>query len=226
MRILLVEDEAALRTALRDTLAAQGYAVDSCADGTGALDALMTNAYDLALLDRMLPELDGLAVLRAARKAGLTTPVLMLTALDAIGDRVEGLDAGADDYLPKPFATQELLARVRALARRPPELQTEPEILCGDIALAETQRQLRGPDGSCELSTRECALLALLLRNAGQTLPRDTLLLRVWGPDTEVESGNLDNYIHLVRRRLAMVGSRLRLRTVRGLGYVLEDVKC
>lgn len=226
MRLLLVEDEAALRAALCDTLTAAGYAVDACADGTAALDAITTGAYDLVLLDRMLPGLDGIEVLKSARAAGVRAPVLLLTALDAVGDRVTGLDAGADDYLPKPFATQELLARIRALTRRPPELTAGPALTCGDVTLDETRHQLTGPAGRCELSARECALLALLLRNAGQILPRDTLLLRVWGPDSEVESGNLDNYIHLVRRRLTLAGSKLRVRTVRGLGYVLEAAPC
>ena len=126
MRILLVEDEEGLRTALADTLAASRYAVDCCANGPDALDAVCTGGYDLVLLDRMLPGLDGLSVLRQARQVGVTTPVLLLTALDAVGDRVEGLDAGADDYLSKPFATEELLARIRALGRRPAEWeQTE-----------------------------------------------------------------------------------------------------
>lgn len=226
MRLLLVEDEAALRAALHDTLTAAGYAVDACADGVSALDAVTTGAYDLVLLDRMLPELDGIEVLKSARAAGVTAPVLLLTALDAVGDRVTGLDAGADDYLPKPFAAQELLARIRALTRRPPELTAGPALSFGDVTLDEARHQLTGPAGSGALSARECALLALLLRNAGQTLPRDTLLLRVWGPDSEVESGNLDNYIHLVRRRLTLAGSRLRVRTVRGLGYVLEVAPC
>ncbi len=226
MRILLVEDEEGLRTALADTLAASRYAVDCCANGPDALDAVCTGGYDLVLLDRMLPGLDGLSVLRQARQVGVTTPVLLLTALDAVGDRVEGLDAGADDYLSKPFATEELLARIRALARRPSEWEQAEKLQKGDLTLEPQSRLLTGPAGSCSLSGRECALLELLLRNLGSTLPRERILLNVWGPDSEVESGNIDNYVHLVRRRLGLVGSRMTLVTKRGAGYCLEDTGC
>ena len=226
MRILLVEDEAALRCALADTLEANGYTTDPCDNGEDALDAICTGAYDLVLLDRMLPKMDGVTVLREARQAGISTPVLMLTALDAIGDRVEGLDAGADDYMPKPFATEELLARVRALTRRPSVMQPADHLRRGDLVLDVQDRTLTGPIGTFVLSGRESALLELLMRSAGTTVSRERLLLSVWGPDTDVESGNLDNYIHLVRRRLKISGSRMVLRTKRGAGYCLEDESC
>lgn len=225
MRILLVEDEKNLREALRDTLSAAGYTVECCANGPDALDALCEGGCDLALLDRMLPGLDGLSVLRQARGAGVCTPVLVLTALDAVGDRVEGLDAGADDYLAKPFAAEELLARVRALSRRPTEWE-QAVFRRGDVELRLQDRLLTGPAGSHTLSRRECALLDLFLRNPSITLPRERILLNVWGPDSDVESGNIDNYIHLVRRRLRLVGSRMELTTRRGAGYCLEADKC
>ena len=180
----------------------------------------------MVLLDRMLPGIDGLTVLRQARQAGVRTPVLMLTALDAVGDRVAGLDAGADDYLAKPFATEELLARVRALSRRPAEWETDIVLGRGDVELQVQDRVLTGPAGTHTLSQRECALLELFLRNPGITLPRERILLNVWGPDSEVESGNIDNYIHLVRRRLRLVGSQMELITRRGAGYRLETDKC
>lgn len=173
----------------------------------------------------MLPGLDGLSVLRQARGAGVRTPVLVLTALDAVGDRVEGLDAGADDYLAKPFAAEELLARVRALSRRPTEWE-QAVFRRGDVELRLPDRLLTGPAGSHTISRRECALLDLFLRNPGITLPRERILLNVWGPDSDVESGNIDNYIHLVRRRLRLVGSRMELTTRRGAGYCLEADKC
>lgn len=226
MRILLVEDQDALRRALHDTLTALHYTVDDCGNGEDALDAMCSGIYDLVLLDRMLPGMDGLTALRQARKAGIRTPVLLLTALDAVGDRVEGLDAGADDYLAKPFATEELLARVRALCRRPVELQQPDLVQRGDLTLNLQSRTVSGPGGTFRLSERECSLLELLLRNAGKTLPRERLLLYVWGPDSDVESGNLDNYIHLVRRRLRLTGSRMQLTTRRGAGYCLEDSPC
>lgn len=225
MRILLVEDEPNLRTALQDTLQACGYTIDVCDNGEDALDRMCSAAYDLILLDRMLPKLDGITALRTARKNGITTPVLILTALDAVGDRVTGLDAGADDYLAKPFATEELLARIRALSRRG-ESFLPKELSCGDITLCTDSRILTGPNDSATLSQREYALLEILLRHTGTPLPRERLLLSVWGPDSDVEEGNLDNYIHLVRRRLRIVGSHLTLRTLRGVGYCLEEPSC
>ena len=221
MRILLVEDEKDLREALRDTLAACGYTVECCANGPDGLDALCSGGCDLALLDRMLPGMDGLDVLRQARGAGVRTPVLMLTALDAVGDRVAGLDAGADDYLAKPFAAEELLARVRALGRRPAEWEGGTALHRGDVELRVQDRLLTGPAGAHTPSPRE-----LFLRNPGVTLPRERILLNVWGPDSDVESGNIDNYIHLVRRRLRLVGSRMELVTRRGAGYRLEADPC
>ena len=226
MRILLVEDEKDLREALSDTLVAYGYTVDCCSNGPDGLDSICSGGCDLVLLDRMLPGIDGLTVLRQARQAGVRTPVLMLTALDAVGDRVAGLDAGADDYLAKPFATEELLARVRALSRRPAEWETDIVLGRGDVELQVQDRVLTGPAGTYTLSQRECALLELFLRNPGVTLPRERILLNVWGPDSEVESGNIDNYIHLVRRRLRLVGSQMELITRRGAGYRLETDKC
>ena len=225
MRILLVEDEKDLREALRDTLAAAGYTVECCENGPDGLDALCCGGCELALLDRLLPGMDGLEVLRQARQAGCATPVLVLTALNGVGDRVEGLDAGADDYLAKPFAPEELLARVRALGRRP--ARWEPTALRrGDVELDVAGRVLTGPAGARTLSGRECALLELFLHNPGVTLPRERILLNVWGPDSEVESGNIDNYIHLVRRRLRLAGSRMELVTCRGTGYRLEEDPC
>lgn len=226
MRILLVEDEAALSAALKDTLVAAGYAVDCYADGESGLDALCCGSYDLVLLDRMLPVLDGLTLLRQARHKGIHTPVLILTALDQVGDRVEGLDAGADDYLAKPFATEELLARVRALCRRPHEWEEVCELCQGDVRLDPTIRLLKGPQGAHTLSQRESALLELFLRNPKVVLSREKILLHVWGPDSEVEDGNIDNYIHLVRRRLRLVGSAMSVVTHRGSGYALEVPRC
>ena len=226
MRILMVEDDQALCAAVDIHLRQQGYTVDYAHTGEDGLHFALQNAYDLILMDRMLPELDGLEAVRTLRSRGFSTPVLMLTALDGVPDRVDGLDAGADDYLAKPFAAEELLARIRALSRRPRQWESTSRLSAGDLELDTELAALRGPAGACPLSRREKQLLELFLRNAGQTLTRELLLSRVWGPDAPVEDGNLDNYIHFLRRRLRTVGSAVRLATVRSVGYRLEVGPC
>lgn len=222
MRILIVEDDAALADGLRYHLAANRYDVDVCADGEEGWHYIRQRAHDLVLLDRMLPELDGVALLRRMRSAGIAVPVLMITALDGVGDRVDGLDAGADDYLVKPFATDEMLARVRALARRPAKWEGDAKLRFADIALDEARNLLECGARACSLSRREGSLLAVFVRNGGQTMPRDLLLSRVWGPDAPVEDGNLDNYIYFLRKRLKSVGSASKITTAHGVGYRLE----
>lgn len=221
MRILMVEDDTALCEALRPALEAAGFRPDFCYNGTDGLALLETGAYDVCILDRMLPGLDGLSLLRAARTRGISTPVLMLTALSGIGERVDGLDAGADDYLSKPFDTRELLARLRALSRRP-GTAAGAALQEGDVTLAPTELTLTGPKGSVSLTKRECDLLEALLRSPGRLQTRPALLAQVWGPMAEVEDANLDCYIHFVRRRLQSVGSAARVVTVRGSGYKFE----
>ena len=223
MRILMIEDDKALCAAVELRLKMEGYTVDLAHTGEDGLHFALQNAYDLVLLDRMLPEGDGLSVVTRLRREGLSTPVLMMTALDGISDRVDGLDAGADDYLPKPFATEELLARIRALSRRPVQWESTQRLTRGDLELDTELCALRGPRGSCSLSKRETQLFLLFLRNLGQVMTRELLLARVWGPDAPVEEGNLDNYIHFLRRRLGAVGSGMRLTTLRGVGYRLEE---
>ena len=215
MRILLIEDDAALCRVLQPTLQAAGFGCDCCQNGADGLALLRTGCYDACILDRMLPELDGLTLLRQARTAGVTAPVLMLTALGQVGDRVARLDAGADDYLAKPFDTRELLARLRALVRRPAELNSAAHrIVCGDLVLDTAQQTLAGPEGAVAVSRRECDLLAALCRAV--------LLGSVWGADADVEDTSLDSYIRFARRRLRAVGSRAAIQTVRGAGYRLE----
>lgn len=222
MRILMIEDDRDLCEVVSYRLEGEGFAVDVCHSGDDGLRWLRQQAHDLVLLDRMLPELDGLEVLRRARREGLETPVLMMTALGEVGQRVEGLDCGADDYLTKPFALEELLARIRAMNRRPRRWEAAGELKVGDVTFGGAEKTLAGVTGSCTLSRREADLLETLLKNPGQTLPRGLLLSRVWGPDAGVEEGNLDNYIHFLRRRLRSVGSALSIQTVRGVGYRLE----
>ena len=226
MRILMVEDDEDLCAVVDLHLRREGYTVDYAHTGADGLHFAQQNAYDLILMDRMLPEGDGLAVTAQLRRQGLTVPVLMLTALDGVRDRVDGLDAGADDYLSKPFAAEELLARIRALGRRPQQWESTGRLTAGDLELDTELCALRGPGGPCPLSKREARLLELFLRNRGQTLTRELLLARVWGPDAPVEDGNLDNYVHFLRRRLNTVESRARLLTARGVGYRLEVAEC
>ena len=225
MRILMIEDDRELCEACAPQLRAAGFETDFCHDGEEALYYLRQPLYDLCVLDRMLPGADGLSLLAAARAEGVRTPVLMLTAMGRVGDRVDGLDAGADDYLTKPFDMRELLARVRALARRPGALAA-PDLLCyADLSLDRGSLALRGDKGGCVLSKKEAEVLAALLQSGGRTLSRALLFGRVWGADTEVEEASLDSYIHFVRRRLAAVSERVRVATVRGVGYRLEDVQ-
>ena len=175
MRILLIEDDEALRAVLLPVLEEAGFGCDEAADGTCGLELLLHNPYDVAVVDRMLPGMDGLAVMRAARKRGVTTPVLMLTALDRVGDRVEGLDAGADDYLTKPFDNRELIARLRALGRRPADTLESGSLRRGDLSLDTAALTLAGPAGTARLSKNENALLEALLRRAGQLVSREAL---------------------------------------------------
>lgn len=223
MKILLVEDDAVLIDALCAQLGRAGYACDCCADGDTGCYYACTNAYDCILLDRMLPGMDGLTALQCIRREGVSTPVLMLTALGTLGDRVGGLDAGADDYLVKPFEAEELLARIRALIRRPARLSEGEGLTAGDITYLPAERKLHGPMGERTLSKTEGMLFEILCRNKGQLLQREQLYLRVWGPDAEVEEQAVDNYIHFLRRRLRSLQSACRIVTVRSLGYLLEE---
>lgn len=223
MRILLVEDEEQLKETLTLQLEQEGFLVDFCSDGEDACFYGEQNIYDVILLDRMLPKMDGTEVLTLLRKKGITTPVIFLTALGTLGDKVTGLDLGADDYLVKPFAIEELLARIRCVTRRPNTLNKDNVLTVSDVSWHMDEDYLTGPLGNCTLSKRESALLETFLRRKNQTLSRNLLLLKVWGPDSDVEEGNLDNYIHFLRRRLKTVGSCLSIRTIRGIGYCLQD---
>lgn len=222
MRILLVEDDRNLSASLKYSLEQENFLVDACFDGEEALYYIHENLYDLILLDRMLPHLDGLEVLKNLRSEGMATPVILLTALGTLDDKVTGLDCGADDYLVKPFAFDELNARIRSIARRPRRLESASHLQVADLTFCPSTSTLTGPEGSCSLSPRESNLLETFLRNPGISLSRNTLLMRVWGPDSDVEEGNLDNYIYFLRRRLRAVGSRACLRTVRAIGYLLK----
>lgn len=223
MRILLAEDDRQLNHTLTYQLETAGFHVDSCLDGEDALYYGEQNIYDVILLDRMLPSMEGTDILTSLRKKSITAPIILITALGSLSDKVMGLDLGADDYLVKPFAFEELLARIRCVTRRPHVLTDTDTLTIADVTWQPSECLLSGPSGTCTLSKREAALLETFLRSQGQTLPRQTLLLKVWGPDSDVEDGNLDNYIHFLRRRLQMIGSRLQIKTIRGIGYSLQE---
>ncbi|HVJ47737.1 response regulator transcription factor [Desulfitobacterium sp.] len=221
MRLLLIEDEERLAEALAFILKKQNYGVDLTFDGeTGQLMA-ESDAYDLIILDRMLPRKEGLNVLRDLRKQGIITPVLLLTAKDTVTDRVEGLDAGADDYLIKPFATEELLARIRALARRPSQQFLSEKLQVGDVLLDPSHSEVTIGEVSIKLTLKESSLLELLMRNPGQVITKEQILNRVWGLDSDVEMGNVEIYIHYLRKKLKT--RTVKIETVRGLGYSLKE---
>ena len=220
MRILLIEDDRALCTALLPALQAAGYTVDTCHDSADGKALLCGGAYDVCVLDRMLPGLDGLSLLRAARAKGCTTPVLMLTALSGINDRVDGLDAGADDYLTKPFGVMELISRVKALLRRSMNMDESKILSLGEISIDNEKHRVSVQGQPCELTYKEFELLKLMLQNVGIVLSRDVIMERVWGVDFEGESRTLDMHIKTLRQKLGESGKRIK--TVRNVGYRLE----
>lgn len=225
MRILLAEDDKDLNKALTWQLTGRGYSVDSCYNGEDALYYGQQNIYDVILLDRMLPDLEGTEIMTALRESSVNTPIILITALGMLKDKIAGLDLGADDYLVKPFDFEELLARIRCVTRRALAINTQPDGIIShhDITWSAREMCLTGPSGDCILSRREGDLLESFLRAPGQTLARETLLLKVWGPESDVEAGNLDNYIHFLRRRLKSVGSALQIKNVWGVGYSIAS---
>lgn len=222
MRILIIEDDKKQCYVLQFQLEKEGYAADVCNDGEDAGFFLSQNAYDVVLLDRMLPHKDGLTILREMRESGNTTPVILLTALGELNDRITGLDCGADDYLVKPFAFGELMARIRCILRRPSELKSLDQIQLKDITYKRDENVLIGKKSCCTLSQKEGRLLELFLKNPDQILSRQVILTRIWGAEYEIEEGNLDNYIYFVRRRLKNTGSSLEIKTIRSVGYLLS----
>lgn len=223
MRILLIEDDETLCQTIPFQLRQEGFSVDVAGNGEEGLHFARERLHDLILLDRMLPGLDGMEVLHTLRRENIQTPVIFLTALGQLQDRTSGLNGGADDYIVKPFAFEELLARIRCVLRRPVILQISERLSFGDIQYDPNTLTLSRNGHTTVLSRRLGDLLELFLRNPGQVLPRDTILLRVWGMDADVEDGNLDNYTYFLRRSLRKVGSGVQLITVRGVGYRLEE---
>ena len=221
MRILLVEDEERIAAFISQGLKEAFYVVDRASDGGAAVDFAMSAEYDLIILDVRLPMRDGLAVCRELRAHGNVTPILMLTARDTVDDRVRGLDAGADDYLVKPFAFKELLARLRALARRPPAAQADT-LRVQDLTLDTRTHQAQRAGQAIELSAREYRMLEFLMRHAGQVLTRIQIAEQVWGYDFEANSNIVDVYIRYLRRKMDEAFEPKLIQTLRGVGYKLE----
>ncbi len=221
MRVLVVEDEPGIANFVGQGLSEAGYAVDLARDGREGLDYALAADYDVLILDILLPRMSGLALLRELRDRGNKTPALMLTARDTVDNRVEGLDAGADDYLVKPFAFPELLARVRALLRRPP-LQTGTTLQVGDLQMDTAERKVRRGERVVELSPREYAVLEYLMRHPNQVLTRAQIAEHVWNFDFYSESNVVDVYIGYLRRKIDQGHSISLIQTVRGVGYRIE----
>ncbi len=221
MRLLLVEDDKGLGEFVRQGLREAGHEVDWEQDGIEGLRQALAQRHDLVLLDVMLPRMDGMEVLSELRKREVKTPVLLLTAMDGVDDRVRGLDQGADDYLTKPFAFSELLARIRALSRRP-ALEIEPVLRVGDLELDIVRHEVRRGDRRVELSRREFSLLEFFMRNPGQLLTRSQLAERVWGFDFFHDSNVVEVYVGYLRRKLETPDAQTSIRTVRGMGYILD----
>jgi two-component system OmpR family response regulator len=223
MRILLVEDEAYLARMIARVLGEEAYAAVTAEDGRTGLSRALAEDFDLVIVDWMLPDLDGLQVVRRLRAAGMSVPVLMLTARSQVEDRVEGLDAGADDYLTKPFALPELLARVRALTRRPRGEPVDVVIRAGDVVLDPIHHVVRLGDVRVDLTAKEFALLATLAKRPGQVFTRSMLLATVWGGTSDVYANVVDLYVSHLRKKLDRAGEPSLIRTVRGVGYSFES---
>jgi DNA-binding response OmpR family regulator len=223
MRILLVEDERKIATALKMGLTSERFAVDVLHDGDEGLAYALDEPYDVMILDRMLPGKDGVSIVKEVRVAGIKTPILLLTAKDKISDRVEGLEAGADDYLVKPFAFEELLARIRSLLRRPVEF-SDDTLSVGDLALNTQSFEVVRAGEQVSLTQKEFALLEYMLRNPGRILTKDMIIQHVWNYDADVLPNTVEVYVGYLRNKVdkPFAGKKPLIHTVRGFGYKLE----
>jgi len=225
MKVLLVEDERDLADAVTVVLQKNNFSVDNAYDGEYGLDCALSGLYDFVILDVMLPKLDGLRVLREIRSAGLQTPVLMLTARGDIRDKVAGLDGGADDYLPKPFHIDELLARLRALGRRKGELRFGGVVQTGSVIFNPNTLTLSGDDGETRLTLKESQLLELLLERKGGFVSKETIIEKLWSFDADVYDSHVESQVSLLRKKLAAAGGRLTVKSSRGVGYRIEETE-
>ena len=224
MKILLLEDDKYLCDNVKQQLTKEGYIVDACGDGEeGFLLALdKSKSYDLAVIDRMLPVVDGLTIIKAMRNKQIQIPVIIITGMSELQNKIEGLDSGADDYLSKPFHMEELSARIRALTRRPANLSRERSLSFHDISLDLTKRLLMCKTNSVTLTPTEFHLMQVFMEQSDTLLTREQLIQKVWETDASMETGNLDNYIYFLRKRIRTVASSCVISSVYGSGYILE----
>ena len=223
MRILIVEDEIRLSEALEQILKKENYTVDTAHDGESGLYSALADIYDLILLDIMLPKMDGIAVLRRIREEGISTPVIMLTAKDEVSDKVHGLDSGADDYIPKPFATIELLARVRAASRRRREVLPDTTLSFGDLSLDPSTLVLSTSTKEIKLNLKEKELLELFILRSEAITPKEYIIEKIWGFDSDASDNHVEVYVSFIRKKLVFLDSSVRISTIRGVGYRLEE---
>lgn len=222
MRLLIVEDEVALAEALVQIFGKNKYIADACYDGVSGLDNALTDIYDVIILDIMLPKMDGLEVLKNIRLNKITTPVILLTAKDEISDKVKGLDYGADDYLTKPFATEELLARVRSVYRRKENTICENILSYDDVSLNLSTYELICGQNTIKLGLKEYSIMEVFLKNKGRVISKENLIEKIWGYESDAEYNNVEVYISFLRKKLIHIDSSVSIKTVRGVGYRLE----
>lgn len=225
MRILLIEDEEQLSEALGAILEKKNYLVDRVFNGEDGLDYILSDIYDVVILDIMLPGMNGLDVLKAARNEGIAVPIILLTAKGEISDKVTGLDCGADDYLPKPFYTDELLARIRALSRRKGEVSKDNFLQFGDISLDSGSLELKKNENSIKLTAKENGLLELLINRCEMVTNKDDIINKLWGYESEAEHNNVEVYVTFIRRKLTYLKSKVIIKAIRNAGYILEYEK-
>lgn len=228
MRILMVEDEKYMARAVAEVLKKNHYTVDLAHNGQYGLDCALSNIYDIIILDIMLPERDGLSILEEVRRNRIETPVILLTARGQLEDKVRGLDSGADDYLAKPFHTDELLARLRALGRRKPGLLNDGTLIFGDLQLLPYALMLKCKGQETRLTLKEAQLLELLINNRNMIISKDTIIEKIWGYETDAMDNHVEAHISLLRKKLSEIQSGSIIRTIRGAGYTLiagEDGK-
>ena len=223
MKLLLVEDEKELSEALVEILSKNKYVVDAVYDGEDGLNYALTDIYDVIVLDIMIPKLNGLSVLKELRKMEITTPIIMLTAKSQIEDRVQGLDLGADDYLTKPFAAEELLARIRSITRRKGNVINDNYLSYGDVRLDLNTYDLEVKGESIRLTLKEFEIIKYFMERPKVVVSKDDLITKLWGFDAEIEYNNIEVYISFIRKKLQHLNSRVNIVTIRGVGYRMEE---